>query len=238
MSGQAVQKKLLVVEDDRNISDIIAINARLSGYECEFAFDGNRGYELGKRGDFDLILLDIMLPGPDGFEVCRRLRRDGVSTPVIMLTARAEENDKVFGLELGADDYITKPFSVKELFARITANIRRSAAEPVAAAKTGGAIRIGGLYIDDKNYLVEKNGARIELSKTEYDLLFYLASNPGHVCTKQELLEKVWGYGGSFGENRHVDVSVCRLRAKIEDDQANPKLILNKRGVGYYFVGE
>jgi two-component system response regulator VicR len=232
-----MSKKLLVVEDDKNISYIITENAKAEGYECDAAFDGEDGLDKALNNQYDLIILDLMLPKMDGFEICRNIRQTGITTPVIIVTAREEEVDKILGLELGADDYITKPFSVKEMFARIKANIRRSSAETIAAAERNeNIIKIGSIVIDNEKYKVEKNGSVIELSKLEYDLLSFFAKNPGKIFSRAELLKNVWK-DDFFGE-RTVDTTVNRLRGKIEDDVSSPKLIQNKRGVGYYLSAE
>ena len=232
-----MSKKLLIVEDDKHISYIIAENAKAEGYECDVAFDGGEGLGMALNNSYDLIILDLMLPVMDGFEVCRHIRGKGVATPVIIVTAREEEVDKILGLELGADDYITKPFSVKEMFARIRANIRRSAAELVAVPERNEhIIEIGAIVIDNEKYKVEKNGAPIELSKLEYGLLSFFAKNLGRIYSRAELLKNVWK--DDFYGERTVDTTVNRLRAKIEDDPANPRIIQNKRGVGYYIAGD
>lgn len=233
-----MKKKLLVVEDDKHISFIITDNAKAEGYECDAAFDGEIGLDKALNNQYDLIILDLMLPKMNGFEICRSIRSAAIATPVIMLTAREEEVDKILGLELGADDYITKPFSVKELFARIKANIRRSSAEIIAATteRNENIIKIGTLMINNEKYKVEKDGTPIELSKLEYDLLFFFAKNPDKIFSRAELLKNVW-QDDFYGE-RTVDTTINRLRGKIEDDSSNPKIIQNKRGVGYYLARE
>ncbi|MBR4098926.1 MAG: response regulator transcription factor, partial [Clostridium sp.] len=188
----------------------------------------------------DLILLDLMLPGMNGFEVCRRVRESGSSTPILMLTAREEEADKVMGLELGADDYITKPFSMRELLARVKANIRRLSMVPTGATEpvqTGDRLERGRLTIDAGGATVYKDGQALELSQREYDLICYLAATPGKVFSREELMEHVWNYESYVGDVRAVDVAVRRLREKIEDDPASPQFILTKRGMGYLFGG-
>ena len=230
-------KKLLIVEDDKNISYIIIENAKIEGYECDAAYDGEDGLNKALNNVYDLIVLDLMLPKTDGFEICRHIRKDGVSTPIIMVTAREEEVDKIHGLELGADDYITKPFSVKELFARIKANIRRSSAKSAENDKLNGnenMIKTQSLTIDSEKYRVEKNGEVIELSKLEYDLLLFFAKNPDKIFSRAELLKNVWK--DDFYGERTVDTTINRLRGKIEDDVSNPKIIQNKRGMGYYLA--
>jgi two-component system response regulator VicR len=230
-------KKLLVVEDDKNISFIITDNAKAEGYECDTAFNGEDGLDKAVSNQYDLIILDLMLPKMDGFEICRRIRGSGISTPVIIVTAREEEGDKILGLELGADDYITKPFSVKEMFARIKANIRRSSAETVASnERNENVIKFGAIVIDNEKYKVEKNGVPVELSKLAYDLLSFFAKNPGKIFSRAELLKNVWK--DDFYNERTVDTTITRLREKIEDDSSNPKIIKNQRGVGYYLSND
>ena len=199
------KKRILIVEDEKSISEILEYTITRQGYEAVCAFDGATALELALEGNFDLILLDVMLPQMDGFEVCRRVR-EVLDTPIIMLTAREEENDKVTGLELGADDYMTKPFSHAELISRI----------------------------NTQRYSVKKNGAEIALSKKEYDLLEFFAKNRGKVFQREEIMEKVWGYDGFYGDLRTVDVTLSRIRKKIEDNPAEPAYIQNKRGVGYF----
>lgn len=230
-------KKLLIVEDDKNISYIIAENAKIEGYECDISYDGEQGLKKASENIYDLIILDLMLPKIDGFNVCKQLRYDRIYTPVIILTAREDEADKIRGLELGADDYITKPFSVKELFARVKANIRRSSADSGLSDLSGSnIITIQSVVIDFEKCKVEKNNIPVELSKLEYDLLVFLAKNPEKIFPREELLKNVWKYDDFYGEARTVDTTVKRLRDKIEDDSANPKIIQNRRGMGYYLT--
>lgn len=231
------KKKILIVEDERKISQVIEVNLMMAGYLCDVASDGEAGLRLALSGDYDLILLDLMLPKRDGFSVCREVRKT-LSTPIIMVTAKEEDADKIMGLELGADDYVTKPFSVKVLLARIKANIRRYAGEIVEhiapPAEDEDKIVIRELVIDNKNYKVTKSGREIELSNKEYELLYFLASHADEVFEREELLAKVWGYGDFYGGIRTVDVTMSRLRAKIEDVPAEPEYIITKRSKGYY----
>ena len=231
------KKKILVVEDERKISQVIEINLMMAGYLCDVASDGEEGLRLALSGDYDLILLDLMLPKRDGFSVCREIRKT-LSTPIIMVTAKEEEADKIMGLELGADDYVTKPFSIKVLLARIKANIRRYSGEVVQrvapAESDEDKIVIRELVIDNKNYTVTKNGREIELSNKEYELLYFLASHADEVFEREELLVKVWGYEGFYGGIRTVDVTISRLRTKIEEVPAEPEYIITKRSKGYY----
>ena len=231
-----MSKKLLIVEDDKNISYIVSENARVEGYECDVSYDGEDGLKKALTNAYDLILLDLMLPKIEGFDICKQIRKYKISTPVIILTAREEEVDKILGLELGADDYITKPLSVKELFARIKANIRRSSAGAGLSEANGNILKIQSVIIDCNKYKVEKNSAPVELSKLEYDLLIYLAKNPDKIFPREELLKHVWKYDDFYGDPRTVDVTVKRLRDKIEEDSSNPKIIKNMRGVGYYLT--
>lgn len=236
MDETSAKKKVLVIEDEKRISKVLEVNLLMAGYLCDTAFDGDEGLEKALTGNFDLILLDIMLPKRDGFSVCREIRKK-LSTPIIMVTAKEEEIDKVMGLDLGADDYVTKPFSIKVLLARIKANIRRSSGEFVELrqpAPTEGLIVIRGLTIDTKNFRVTKDGREIELSRKEFEVLVFLASHPDELFSREELLEKVWGYEDFFGGIRTVDVTMSRLRSKIEDKPAEPEYILTKRTKGYY----
>ena len=230
-------KTVLIVEDEQNIVDILAFNLSREGYDTLEAYDGVTGLQLALEHNPDLILLDLMLPEMNGFEVCRRIRETGSTTPVLMLTAREEEADKVMGLELGADDYITKPFSMRELLARVKTNIRRSSAAPavnVPSVKPEGDKR---LVIDKAMSAVRKDGKALDLSQREYDLICFLAAEPGKIFSREVLMERVWNYDGYVGDVRAVDVAVRRLREKLEDDPANPVFIVTKRGMGYYFGG-
>ncbi len=229
-------KKVLIIEDEQAIVEILKFNLEKEGYEVDYATDGLTGFNKALNEEFDLILLDVMLPGMDGFEVCRKVREKS-SVPIIMLTAREEEVDKVLGLELGADDYMTKPFSIRELTARVKANLRRTSIEPASAeAQVGGGNLIisGELTINTERYEVQKRGAVIEITLREFELLRFLAMQPDKIFTRENLLEKVWGYE-YYGDVRTVDVTVRRLREKIEDDPGLPRYIITKRGVGYYF---
>lgn len=224
-------KKILIVEDEMAIVEILKFNLQKEGYETLEALDGEDGLNLARSSDPDLMLLDVMLPKMNGFEVCATLRGEGKSIPILMLTAREEEADKVFGLEAGADDYITKPFSMKELLARVKANIRRRSMDAgIGGAKT----TMGGISIDESAYIAMKNGVTLDLTQKEFDLLRFLMASPGKVYSREDLMEKVWNYD-YFGDTRTVDVMVRRLREKIEDDPANPRYIMTRRGVGYYF---
>ena len=230
------KKKILIVEDEKKIAQVVQVNLMMAGYLCEVAGDGEEGLQKALTGDFDLILLDLMLPKRDGFSVCREVRKT-MDTPIIMLTAKEEAEDKIMGLEIGADDYVTKPFSIKVLLARIKANIRRYSGEVVERVQTTSdedKIIIRELVIDNKNYKVTKSGREIELSNKEYELLYFLASHADEVFEREELLLKVWGYESFYGGIRTVDVTMSRLRAKIEETPAEPEYIITKRSKGYY----
>lgn len=230
-----MNKKILVVEDEKNIVDILVFNLKREGYDTLEAYDGAAGLKLALEQDPDLILLDLMLPGLDGFEVCRRLREQGRTTPIIMLTAREEETDKVLGLELGADDYITKPFSMRELLARVKSNIRRTGMLTAAAQPAARRLDLGRISVDAQAKTVCKDGQALELTQREYELVYALASQQGQVLSREALMEQVWNYEGYVGDVRAVDVAIRRLREKLEDDPADPKFIITRRGRGYVF---
>ncbi len=228
--------RVLVVDDEKTIVDILTFNLKKDGHEVLEAYDGETALSMALNEKPDLILLDVMLPKMDGFTVCRKIREQS-DVPILMLTAREEEVDKVLGLELGADDYITKPFMVRELMARVKANLRRTApqTETIAPATEANpnVIRIGELEIDEERYEVRKAGKPIELTLREYELLKFLATQPERVFDREALLEKVWGYE-YYGDMRTVDVTIRRLREKIEDNASEPTYIMTKRGIGYY----
>ncbi len=229
------KKRILVVEDEKNIATMLAYNLMTAGYGYDVASDGEEGLKKALSGNFDLILLDLMLPKMDGFEVCRRIR-EKLATPIIIATARVEENIKVKGLDIGADDYVTKPFSIKELLARINANLRRSASEVVKAPEDApdAKITVRGLVIDQTKYQVTRDGEPLELTKKEYELLVFMAKHLGQIYSREQLLEQVWGYDSFFGDTSSVDVTVSRLRAKLERDSGKPEYLFTKRGMGYY----
>ena len=230
-------KRVLVVDDEQNIVDILRFNLEREGYEVITAANGLEGLSLARSRDPDLILLDVMMPEMDGFQVCRELRREDKLTPIIMLTAREEEADRVMGLELGADDYVSKPFSVRELMARVRTNIRRqSAMSEAGPPPREGQLRAGSLTIDTVGLQVLKNGKPIDVTQREYALLQFLASSVGTVFSRETLMQEVWNYE-YWGDTRGVDVAVRRLREKLEDDPANPTLLCTRRGAGYYLSG-
>ncbi len=228
-------RKILVVDDEESIVKIIEYNLKKEGYEVLSAFDGEEGYKLAVEGKPDLILLDIMMPKMDGYEVCKKVRERS-DVPIIMLTARAEEVDKVVGLELGADDYVTKPFGNRELMARVKAHLRRNDARREQETVTSeNSDRFGDIVIDFDRYEVYKRGEVIYLTVREFELLKFLATQKNQIFSREALLEKVWGYE-YFGDVRAVDVTIRRLREKVEDDPGHPKYIITKRGFGYYFT--
>jgi len=226
---------VLVVEDDRNLLDTLRYNLKTEGYEVLTAADGAAAVEIAQRAKPDLILLDVMLPEMDGFEVCRILRKE-MTVPILMLTAKAEETDKVVGLEIGADDYMTKPFGLRELLARVKAMLRRSKMAQTLPQSEGIVLIVGDIRVDTARHHVEKGKKRLELTPKEFDLLAFLAKNKGFVFSRDQLLEKVWGYEFA-GDTRTVDVHVRWLREKLEDDANEPKLLLTVRGVGYKLEG-
>lgn len=226
--------KILVVDDEASIVTMLAYNLKKEGYDVVAAEDGEVALEKFESEKPDLLLLDIMMPKMDGYEVCRKIREKS-NVPIIMLTARADEVDKVVGLEMGADDYVTKPFGNRELIARVKANLRRSDIAPVTNNEKDGNNQVyGDLNIDFDRYEVTKRGEVINLTLREFELLTFLATQTPTIFTRENLLEKVWGYE-YFGDVRAVDVTIRRLREKIEDDPSKPKYIVTKRGVGYYF---
>ena len=229
------QRSVLIIEDEQPIIDILKFNLEKEGYIVFEAMDGATGLDYAISKNPDHVLLDVMLPQMDGFEVCRRVREKSM-VPIIMLTAREEEVDKVLGLELGADDYMTKPYSIRELTARVKANLRRTIpdANSSAAVSSANTISSGELVINTERYEVQKRGEVIEITLREFELLKFLATQPQKIFTRENLLENVWGYE-YYGDVRTVDVTIRRLREKIEDDPGMPRYIVTKRGVGYYF---
>jgi len=227
-----MEKKILVVDDEKPIADILQFNLQKEGYTIYCAYDGEEALKMVEEVQPDLLILDIMLPKRDGMEVCREVRKK-YEMPIIMLTAKDTEIDKVLGLELGADDYVTKPFSTRELIARVKANLRRHQAIPISEEEENSEITIGSLVIHPDAYVVSKRGETIELTHREFELLYYLAQHIGQVMTREHLLQTVWGYD-YYGDVRTVDVTVRRLREKVEDNPSHPAWIVTRRGVGYY----
>ncbi len=226
---------ILVIEDDREIGTLLEIHLQDRGHLVSRAEDGLAGLALAQDGEFDLVILDLMLPGLDGMEVCKRIRKDDRHLPILMLTARSEEIDKILGLELGADDYLTKPFSIRELLARTSALLRRSNLAETQKEETSAILDFGALQIDIKRRRAVLDGTILDLTAKEWELLLLLAKNPGRTYSRQELLDLVWGYqyeGYSHTVNSHIN----RLRSKVERDPARPEFILTKRGLGYRFV--
>jgi len=230
-------KRILIIEDDVEITDLVEINLDENEYILEKAFDGEAGLEKARAESYDLIILDVMLPKLDGLEVCKRLRSDQIQTPILMLTAKSEEFDKVLGLELGADDYLTKPFSIRELLARVKANIRRVEVEQQssAAISDNQSFDIGELHINPQKRKVTLRGNTVELTPKEFDLLQLFASNPGKVYSRQALLDEVWGYQFK-GYDHTVNSHINRLRNKIEVDPSEPIYLKTVWGVGYRFA--
>jgi DNA-binding response OmpR family regulator len=227
-----MDERVLLVEDDPSIREVAALGLTRAGFRVTTAGDGREGLVRARHDPFDVVVLDVMLPSLDGFEVCREIRRDS-RVPIVMLTARTDTVDVVTGLELGADDYVTKPFELPELVARVRAVLRRSrVSEPGEPAEP--VIRAGGLEIDPTGFVARRDGVDLALTATELRLLLELARHPGRVLTRDVLLERVWNYD-YLGDSRMVDVAVQRLRAKVESDPAHPRLIATVRGMGYRF---
>ena len=239
MFDEEDKKTILIVDDEQSIIDILVYNLKKEGYNTIEANDGVMAVDMALEKKPDLILLDIMLPKMDGLTACKKIK-SALNVPILILSAKDEELDKIVGLELGADDYITKPFSVRELMARIKANLRKSEVsvitEPVEKEKEDDhKIRVGDLQLDVDRFEVRVRGNKVDLTVREFEALKYLAMQPGQVVTRETLLEKVWGYE-YFGDIRTVDVTVRRIREKIEEDTTNPQILVTKRGVGYYIA--
>lgn len=232
------KKKILAVDDEIAIIDLLKYNIEKEGYRFISAQDGEEAMRKVIEEKPDLVLLDVMLPKMDGLTVCKKIRQEEINVPVIMLSARGEEIDKILGLEIGADDYITKPFSTRELIARIKANLRKIEQEASLGYLKGNKISVGSLTLDLDKFEVNIKGEVIsDLTRREFEVLKFLAQKPGQVVTREALLEKVWGYE-YFGDIRTVDVTVRRIREKIEKNTANPKVLVTKRGVGYYIANK
>jgi two-component system response regulator VicR len=222
--------RILIVEDEQNIADIIKFNLEKEGYQVSWVDNGDDAIRVALSDPPDLILLDLMLPGADGIEVCRRVRQHH-QLPIIILSAKDSEVDKVLGLEIGADDYVTKPFSNRELLARIKANLRRSQTND-PQKKENNSLVVGEVSIDPHTFIVQKRNKTVDLTHREFELLLYLTKHVNQVLTREHLLQSVWGYD-YFGDVRTVDVTIRRLREKIEDDPSAPKYIITRRGIGY-----
>jgi DNA-binding response OmpR family regulator len=233
--GDHMTRKVLVIEDDNDIAQLVMLHLKDAGHEVTVAHDGKAGLQLALSNPYDLIILDLLLPGVDGLEICKRIRAESTYTPILMLTARSAELDRVLGLEIGADDYLTKPFSIRELLARVKALFRREEALRAEASQAPQkVIRSGGITIDREKRLVTLQGRSVSLTAKEYDLLLHFIKHPGRVFTRMELLSQVWGYGYE-GYEHTVNSHINRLRAKIEENPARPRYILSVRGVGYKF---
>jgi two-component system response regulator VicR len=228
------ERKILIVDDEKSIVEILKFNLEKEGYKTYEAYDADEAIEKAFEVNPDLILLDVMLPKSDGITVCRRIRHK-LSCPIIMLTAKEDVVDKIIALELGADDYMTKPFSIREVIARIKANLRKYVknVDNKAEDEKQNGFMIKDMFIDSKNYLATINGKIIDLTTKEFDLLKLLSGSPNEVFTREQILKTIWGYD-YYGDARTVDVTVRRLREKIESNTAAPKYLLTKRGMGYY----
>lgn len=226
-------KLILIIDDEQMIVESVSYNLKQEGYEVLTALDGETGLELAQTKEVDLILLDLMLPGMNGMEICKIIRQQS-GVPIIMLTAKEGEIDRVLGLELGADDYVTKPFSMRELMARIKTVLKRTVSNGSGMLDAPKVIRIGELQIDLLGHEVTVKGQSISLSSKEYELLRIMASHPGQVLSREQLLNLVWG-NDFYGDSRTVDVHIRWLREKIEVDPGEPEYILTVRGVGYKF---
>lgn len=236
--GNSNKKRLLVVEDDNSLGEVLRYNFLSEGYEVKLVNNGKDGLDFCLNWDADIIILDLMLPLINGVEICRSIRKEGILTPVIMLTAKDTEIDRVVGLEVGADDYVTKPFSTRELIARVSANLRRvEMISNFSAIDNQEVITMGTLNIDKPSRTVSINNNSIILRPREYDLLLHMISNPNRVFTRDQLLNQVWGYEYA-GDTRTVDVHIRWLRRKVEEEPSNPKILQTVRGVGYKFSFE
>jgi two-component system response regulator VicR len=232
------KKKILAVDDESSIIDLLKFNLEKEGYKFISAADGEEGFNKVLNEKPDLVLLDVMIPKMDGLTVCKKIRQEQINIPVIMLSARGEEIDKILGLEIGADDYITKPFSTRELVARVKANLRKIDQDGASNFNKGNKITVGSLTLDLDKFEVNVRGQAItDLTRREFEVLKFLAQKPGQIVTRETLLEKVWGYE-YYGDIRTVDVTVRRIREKIERNTANPKILITKRGVGYYLANK
>ena len=231
-----MQNRILIIEDERELAEVLKRHLDEANFEVRLAGRGDLGLRIATSEPFDLILLDLMLPGIDGLELCRRLRSQQVYTPVLMLTAKSAEVDKVLGLETGADDYLTKPFGMAELLARVRAIFRRVESLSARAKGEQKPLRFGGvLRIDPSSREVRVRDRSVALSHREFDLLWHFAQNPGRVYSRAQLLDAVWGYGHD-GYEHAINCQINRLRMKIERDQTKPEVLLTVWGVGYKFA--
>jgi DNA-binding response OmpR family regulator len=228
-------KKILIVEDELNMRMGLKDNLEFEGYNVELAEDGNVGLDKIMKNEYNLIILDVMLPHISGFDICKKLRKEGKTTPVILLTAKGEEIDKVLGLEIGADDYVTKPFSLRELLARIKALLRRSELK-TDIQTDDNFVQIGRLTVDFKSYTALSNGNQVSLSHKEYEILHYLKNNLNKTVSRDNLLKEIWGFD-SHPTTRTVDNFILKLRQKIEKDSNKPQIILTVHGIGYKMIG-
>ncbi|WP_263785669.1 response regulator transcription factor [Salinibacter grassmerensis] len=230
------EKRILLVEDDDDIADLLELHLTDEGHAVEVVGDGDDGLERALNEAYDLIVLDIMLPGTDGFDICRRLRQEKCPTPVLMVTAKTEEVDKVLGLELGADDYITKPFSIREVLARVKAIFRRvEVDQEVQAEDEGTPIELGEVVVEPEKRKVTVGDEPVDLTSKEFELLLLFAQHPGRAFSRDELLDEVWGYQYS-GYSHTVNTHINRLRNKIEPDPSEPRYVKTVWGVGYRFA--
>jgi two-component system alkaline phosphatase synthesis response regulator PhoP len=227
-----MRRRILLVEDELGLRVTLGERLRNEGYEVDTAVDGETGFEKAVTGDFDALVLDIMLPGRKGLELCRQLREQGITTPIVMLTARTETVDKVLGLGLGADDYVVKPFETMELLARIQALLRRAERIP---SRSSSVSRFGSIRVDLRRAEVSRNGMTVRLSAKEFQLLRYFLGHRGETLSRDQLLREVWGYRVA-ASSRTVDVHVAWLRQKLEDDPKRPRWILTIPGLGYKFL--
>lgn len=235
--NSTTNRAVLVIEDDRDIAELVALHLREAGYVVDVVHDGVEGLAAAERNLYDVVILDLMLPGMDGLSVCRELRRASRYVPILMLTSKSSEIDRVLGLEIGADDYLTKPFSIRELVARVRAQLRRAEAAGQTSEPGAPAVLVtGDLRIDTDRREVELTGKPVELTAREFDLLVYFARHPARVFTRAQLLDQVWGYGHE-GYEHTVNSHINRLRAKIEQDPSSPQYVLTVWGVGYKFRG-
>mgnify|MGYP004454218351 FL=1 len=241
--GEKDKKTILVVDDEENIRELLVFNLQKEGYNTLEAQDGITAVDMALEKKPDLILLDVMIPKLDGISVCKKIRYalNISNIPILMISAKDSESDKIVGLEMGADDYITKPFQIREVMARIKANLRKAelnsnyeSSQVAKANDKSNIIKVGDLTLDTKKVEVRVKGEVINLTKKEFDVLKYLASQPGQVVTREMLLREVWEYEEYVGAIRTIDVTMNRIRDKIEKDKANPKILITKRGVGYY----